>query len=110
MELSAASAAVGKAVDMDARGKMLLERVEPVLYNLEKVFANNPNFETFHHGSDGKYHHGPAEIVTKALVEGLAPETYQQDVKVKLQHAGNWKADPDPVSYTHLTLPTIYSV
>ena len=46
MELSAASAAVVKAVAMDTRGKMLLERVEPILSNLEKFFANNPNLET----------------------------------------------------------------
>ena len=62
VELSAASAAVAKAVAMDTRGKTLLERVEPILSNLEKFFANNPNFETVYRGSDGKYHPGPAEI------------------------------------------------
>ena len=61
VELSAASAAVAKAVAMDTRGKTLLERVEPILSNLEKFFANNPNFETVYRGSDGKYHPGPAE-------------------------------------------------
>ena len=100
VELSAASAAVAKAVAMDTRGKMLLERVEPILSNLEKFFANNPNFETVYRGSDGKYHPGLDERITKALVEGLAPETFRQDVKVKLQHAGNWKADPDLVMDT----------
>ena len=53
VELSAASAAVAKAVDIDTRGKTLLERVVPILYNLEKFFANNPNFETVYRGSDG---------------------------------------------------------
>ena len=89
VELSAASAAVAKAVAMDTRGKTLLERVEPTLSNLEKFFANNPKFEAVYRGSGGKYHPGPAEIITKALVEGLAPEKVRQDVKVKLQHAGN---------------------
>ena len=56
MELSAASAAVGKAVAMDTRGKTPLERGEPILSHLEKFFANNPNFETVYRGSDGKYH------------------------------------------------------
>ena len=65
-----------------------MEGVEPILSNLEKVFANNTTFETVYRGSDGKYHLGPAEIITKALVEGLAPEKILQDVKVKLQHAG----------------------
>ena len=64
-----------------------MESVEPILSNLEKCFANNPNFETVYR--DGTYHPGPAEIVTKALVEGLATETFRQDVKVSLQHAGN---------------------
>ena len=71
VELSAASVAVAKAVAMDARGKTLLERVEPIMSNLEKFFANNPNFETVYRGSDGKYHPGPAEIFTKALAEGV---------------------------------------
>ena len=73
VELSAASAAVAKAVAIDTRGKTLLERVEPILSDLEKGLAHNPNFETVYRGSDGKYHPGPAEIITKALVEGLAP-------------------------------------
>ena len=46
VELSAASAAVAGAVAMDTRGKTLLERVEHIMSNLEKFFANNPNFET----------------------------------------------------------------
>ena len=76
-----------------------MERVEPILSHLEKFFANNPNFETVYRGSDGKYHPGPSEIlvITKALVEGLAREEFRQDVKVKLQHAGNWKPDLDLV-------------
>ena len=76
--------------------------MEPILSNLEKLFANNPNFETVYRGSDGKYHPGPSEIlvITKALVEGLAREEFRQDVKVKLQHAGNWKADPGLVMDT----------
>ena len=55
-----------------------MERVEPILFNLEKFFANNPNFDTVYGGSDGKYNPGPAEKITKALVEGLAPETFRQ--------------------------------
>ena len=66
VELSAASAAVAKAVAMDTRGKTLLERVERIMPNPEKCFANNPNFETVYRGSDGKYHPGPAEIITNA--------------------------------------------
>ena len=81
-------AAVAKAVAMDTRGKTLLEGVDPILSNLEKFFANNPNFETVYRGSDGKYDPGPDEIITKALVEGLAQEKFRQDVKVELQHVG----------------------
>ena len=36
VELSEASAAVAKAVAMDNKGKTLLERVEPIMSNLEK--------------------------------------------------------------------------
>ena len=77
-----------------------MERVEPALSNPQKVFANNPDFETVYRGSDGKYHPGPAEIITKVLIEGLAPEKFRQDVKVKLQHAGDLKVDPDPLKDT----------
>ena len=76
VELSAASAAVAKAVAMDTRGKTLLERVERILSNLEKFFANNPNFETVYRDSDGKWHPGPAEIIMTSLVEGLATEKF----------------------------------
>ena len=100
VDLSEASAAVAKAVAMDSKGKTLLERVEPIMSNLEKFFDNHPNFETVYRGSDGNYHPGPAEIITKAMVEGLAPERFRQDVKIKLQHAGNWKNDPELVMDT----------
>ena len=46
MELSEASAAVAKAVAMEKKGKTLLERVEPIMSNLEKLFDNHPNIET----------------------------------------------------------------
>ena len=49
MELSAASAAVAKVVAMDNKGKTL-ERVEPIMSNLEKLFDNYPNFETVYRG------------------------------------------------------------
>ena len=42
VELSAAYSAVAKAVALDTRGKTLLERVEPILSNLEKFFAKQP--------------------------------------------------------------------
>ena len=38
VELSEASAAVTKAVAIDNKGKTLLERVEPIMSNLEKFF------------------------------------------------------------------------
>ena len=44
VDLSEASAAVGKAVAMDIKGKTLLERVESIMSNLEKVFDNYPDF------------------------------------------------------------------
>ncbi|CAN0454197.1 unnamed protein product, partial [Scytosiphon promiscuus] len=40
---------------------------------------------------------GPAEVITKALVEGLTPGKFREDVRVRLQHAGNWKTDPNLV-------------
>ena len=39
VELSAASAAVAKAVAMDNKGKTLLERVEPIMSNLESCLT-----------------------------------------------------------------------
>ena len=76
VELSAASTAMAKAAAMDTRRETLLERLEPILSNLEKVFANNPNFETVYRDSDGKWHPGPAEIIMTSLVEGLATEKF----------------------------------
>ena len=47
VELSAASAAMAKAVAMDTRGKTLLERVEPILSNLEKFSPTTPTSRQF---------------------------------------------------------------
>ncbi|CAN0390723.1 unnamed protein product, partial [Scytosiphon promiscuus] len=49
---------------------------------------------------DGSYIEGPAEIITKALVDGLAPEKFKQDVLVTLKHKGSWKNNPDLVMDT----------
>ena len=53
VELIAAKAAVAKAVAMKTRGKTLLERVEPILSNLEKFFNANPNIALVCRSSDG---------------------------------------------------------
>ena len=100
VDLSAASAAVAKAVIMDRKGKTMLERVEPILSGLEYFFAENPNFEAVYRSPDGSYIRGPAEIITKALVDGLAPDKFKSDVMVKLRHKGSWKNDPDLVMDT----------
>ena len=47
VEISAASAAVAKAVAMDTWGKILLERVEPILSNLEKFSPTTPTSRQF---------------------------------------------------------------
>ena len=41
------------AVAMDNKGKTLLERVEPIMSDLEKFFDNYPNFETVYRASEG---------------------------------------------------------
>ena len=47
VDLTEASAAVAKAVAMDKRGKTMLERVEPILSNLEALFAETPTFRKY---------------------------------------------------------------
>ena len=47
VELFAASAAVAKAVAMDTRGNTLLERMEPILSNLEKFSPTTPTSRQF---------------------------------------------------------------
>ena len=85
VELSAESAAVSKAVAMDTRGKRCWK--EWSLFCLTwRSFSPTTLTSRLCRGSDGKYHPGPAEIITKALVEGLAPEKFQQDVKLSLIH------------------------
>ena len=56
----------------------------------------------------------PAPQVNQ-LVSNITPITTlvaaEPNLKEKLQNFGDWNTDiADPVSYTHLTLPTIYSV
>ena len=100
VELTEASAAVATAVRMDQKGKTMLDKVEPIRGNLETLFAENPNVEMLFRTSEGKFRPGPAEVITRAMVEGLAPAEFQQIVKVKLQYASNWKSDPNLVMDT----------
>ena len=94
VDLTEVSSAVAKAVAMDKRGKTMLERVEPILSNLEALFAENPNIAQIYRDSEGTFHPGPAAVVTKAMVEGLRQDKFKQAVMVKLQHETSWKADP----------------
>ncbi|CAM9309847.1 unnamed protein product, partial [Sphacelaria rigidula] len=94
VDLAQASAAVAKAVARNSRGKAMLERVEPILASLEKYFTGNPNVELVYRSPDGEFIPGPAAVITKALVEGLAPEKFKRAVLVKLQHQTDWKDDP----------------
>ena len=67
VDLTEASAAVAKAVAMEKKGKNMLERVEPILSNLEALFAENPNIAQIYRDSEGTFHPGPAAVVTKAI-------------------------------------------
>ena len=83
MELTEASAAVAKAFGMDQKGKTMLDKVEPIRGNLGTLFAENPNVEMLFRSSEGKFRPGPAEVITRAMVEGLAPAEFKQIVMVK---------------------------
>ena len=93
VELSATSEVVEKATAMNSKGKTMLKRVEPIVANLELLFAENPNFEAVYRNADGVYHPGPAETITKAMIAGVGPAKFQRDVKLRLQHEGDWKGD-----------------
>ncbi|CAN0107930.1 unnamed protein product, partial [Sphacelaria rigidula] len=94
VELTQAYAAVAKAVAINHKGRTMRERVEPIMGKLETYFAGNPNVEMIYRSSDGKFRPGPAAVVTKAMVEGLAPAEVKQAVLVQLQHETSWKSDP----------------
>ena len=61
VDLSEASAAVAKAVAMEKKGKTMLERVEPILSNLEALFAENPNIAQIYRDSEGNSVPGPPQ-------------------------------------------------
>ena len=62
----------------------MLERVEPILSNLEEYFAENPNVELVYRSSDGKFIPGPAAVITNALVEALKLALCKQAVLIQL--------------------------
>ena len=47
-----------------------------------------------------KFRLGPAEVITRAMVAGLALAEFKHIVMVKLQYASNWKSDPNMVMET----------
>ena len=76
VEPTEASAAVAKAVGMNHKGKPILAKVEPFKGSLEDLFAENPNVEIVYRPSEWKYRPGLAAVITKAMVEGLAPAEF----------------------------------
>ena len=78
-----------------------LERVEPILSNLETFFTQSPNAELVYRSPDGEFIPGPAAVVTKAPGEELTPAKFKQAVLVKVQHETDWKAD------LHLVMDTV---
>ena len=50
--------------------------------------------------SEGKLDLGPAEVITRAMVESLAPSEFKQAVQVQLLYASNWKSDLNLVMET----------
>ena len=67
---------------MDEKGKTMLDKVEPIRGNLETRFAENPNVEMLFRFSEGKFRPRPAEVVSRAMVEGLALAEFKQTVVV----------------------------
>ena len=65
----------------------MLEKVEPIMGNSEAYFAENPNIEVVLRSSEVKFRPAPAEVTTRAMVEGLAPAEFKQIVMVKLEYA-----------------------
>ena len=72
----------------------MLDKVEPIRGNLETLFAENPNVEVVYRSSEGKFRPGLAKVITKAMIEGLAPAEFKQAVMVQLLHKSNRKSDP----------------
>ena len=64
------------------------------------IFCANPNVEMVFRSPEGKFRRGPAEVITRAMVAGLAPAEFKQLVMAKLQYASNWKSDPNMVMET----------
>ena len=61
----------------------MLEKMEPIMGNLETYFSENPHVEVVFRSSEGNFRPGPAEVITGAMVEGLAPAKFKQIVRVK---------------------------
>ena len=98
--LTEASAAVAKAVTMNELGGNLLARVEKIQSNLEKFFATKQNVEAVYRNETGAYLPGPAEVITKAMVDGITTAKFRKAVMVRLQHGGKWKDNPQLVMDT----------
>ena len=74
--------------------------MEQIRGNLELLFAENSNVEVVYRSSEGKFRPGLAKVITKAMVEGLAPAEFKQAMMVQLQHKSNRKSDPNLVMDT----------
>lgn len=101
-----ASAAVDPAKivsDMESRLAMrsestAMERIDAVRSRMEEFCANPSVARVFRDSATRKYVSGPARVITAAVVRGLKPPEFKENVQATLKlQDGSWKENPTAV-------------
>ena len=71
-----------------------------VTSNLEQYFLTNVAVQAMYRAQDRSWLPGPAESVSLALVDGLAPPAFKAPVKTLLTYVEGWKRNPTGVMKT----------
>lgn len=71
-----------------------VDRIDAIRGRLEEYFENPGAVRVFRDDAD-KYKRGPARVISEAVVKGLKPREFKDNVEAALKLTGNWKDEPD---------------
>ncbi|CAM9771515.1 unnamed protein product [Hapterophycus canaliculatus] len=92
-----AAVEIRRVSKMQSGGGSVKDRVMHVSSALERYFCENPSVDALYRASNGDYLPGPAESVSRAMVDGISPPSFQNYVRHELTYMEGWKKQPNLV-------------
>ena len=92
-----AAVEIRRVVKMKSGEGNVKDRVMQVSSALERYFCENPSVDALYRARNGDYLPGPAESVSRALVDGISPPKFHTYVRNQMTYVDGWKKAPHVV-------------